>query len=208
MGFRYRKSRKIGPFRVTLSKSGVSYSFGSKFARVTKRADGRMQTTVTAPGTGLSYTATESRETVTKAAHPSAGVALAVLMVGLAFMVMIWTTSCAAGEAKSQPEAEAPAVEQPADTAPEKDSAPGEVMPETDTKAQKESEVKTETETETESESAEKPQDTAPDERAIYITKSGKRYHYDSSCNGGTYIKSTLAEAQRRGLTPCQKCVG
>lgn len=41
----------------------------------------------------------------------------------------------------------------------------------------------------------------------VYITKTGKRYHYDNSCNGGTYYESTLAEAQRRGLTPCQKCV-
>lgn len=43
--------------------------------------------------------------------------------------------------------------------------------------------------------------------RTVYITKTGKRYHYDSNCNGGTYIASTLAEAQARGLTPCQKCV-
>ncbi len=44
-------------------------------------------------------------------------------------------------------------------------------------------------------------------QRTIYITKTGKRYHYDSSCNGGTYIPSTLGEALRRGLTPCDKCV-
>lgn len=43
--------------------------------------------------------------------------------------------------------------------------------------------------------------------RTIYVTPTGKRYHYDPNCNGGTYIKSTLAEAQRRGLTPCKKCV-
>lgn len=41
----------------------------------------------------------------------------------------------------------------------------------------------------------------------IYVTPTGKRYHYDSSCNGGTYIESTLAAALGRGLTPCQKCV-
>ncbi len=44
--------------------------------------------------------------------------------------------------------------------------------------------------------------------RTIYITPTGKRYHYDGNCNGGTYIKSTLEEAIRRGLTPCKKCVG
>lgn len=41
----------------------------------------------------------------------------------------------------------------------------------------------------------------------VYVTKTGKRYHYDSSCNGGTYIPSTLADAKARGLTPCNKCV-
>ena len=43
--------------------------------------------------------------------------------------------------------------------------------------------------------------------RTIYVTKTGKRYHYDSTCNGGTYYPSTLEEALSRGLTPCEKCV-
>lgn len=58
MGFSYRKSVKMGPFRVTASKSGISYSAGVKGARVTKRANGRVQATLRAPGTGLSYTKT------------------------------------------------------------------------------------------------------------------------------------------------------
>jgi hypothetical protein len=58
MGFSYRKSVKAGPFRITASKSGISYSAGVKGARVTKRANGRVQTTLSAPGTGLRYTAT------------------------------------------------------------------------------------------------------------------------------------------------------
>lgn len=51
------------------------------------------------------------------------------------------------------------------------------------------------------------PQPPAPSARTVYVTPTGKRYHYDGSCNGGTYIPSTLAEALRRGLSPCQKCV-
>ncbi len=47
----------------------------------------------------------------------------------------------------------------------------------------------------------------APEARTVYVTPTGKRYHYDGSCNGGTYIASTLAEALSRGLTPCNKCV-
>ena len=41
----------------------------------------------------------------------------------------------------------------------------------------------------------------------IYVTKTGKRYHYNPNCNNGTYYGSTLADARSRGLTPCSKCV-
>lgn len=44
--------------------------------------------------------------------------------------------------------------------------------------------------------------------RTVYVTPTGKRYHYDNHCNDGTYIPSTLAEAQAKGLTPCKKCAG
>lgn len=51
------------------------------------------------------------------------------------------------------------------------------------------------------------PKSDAGTQNTVYVTKTGKRYHYDSSCNGGTYIPSTLADAKARGLTPCNKCV-
>lgn len=41
----------------------------------------------------------------------------------------------------------------------------------------------------------------------VYITKTGKRYHYDSKCNGGTYFSCSYKDAIAKGLTPCQKCV-
>lgn len=41
----------------------------------------------------------------------------------------------------------------------------------------------------------------------IYVTKTGKRYHFSETCNAGTYYEATLAEAMGRGLTPCDKCV-
>lgn len=55
MGFRFRKSAKVGPFRINFSKSGVGYSFGGKGFRVTKKAGGGMRTTASIPGTGVSY---------------------------------------------------------------------------------------------------------------------------------------------------------
>ncbi|NFJ84005.1 DUF4236 domain-containing protein [Clostridium botulinum] len=62
MGFRFRKSVKIGPFRINLSKTGIGYSVGCKGYRVTKRADGRIQETYSVPGTGVSYVKTSKKE--------------------------------------------------------------------------------------------------------------------------------------------------
>lgn len=53
----------------------------------------------------------------------------------------------------------------------------------------------------------EKPKQTAPQGNTVYVTKTGKKYHYNSSCNGGKYYASTLEQAKARGLTPCSKCV-
>lgn len=55
MGFRFRKSISLGPFRLNFSKSGVGYSFGGKGFRVAKTATGRTRTTASIPGTGVSY---------------------------------------------------------------------------------------------------------------------------------------------------------
>ncbi|MBS7176663.1 MAG: hypothetical protein KH056_10870, partial [Clostridiales bacterium] len=58
------------------------------------------------------------------------------------------------------------------------------------------------------SSSSSKKESNKSNSKTVYITKTGKRYHYNGNCNGGTYIKSTLSEAKARGLTPCKKCVG
>lgn len=55
MGLRYRKSKKLGPVRLNLSKSGLGASVGVKGFRVTKTASGRVRTTASIPGTGISY---------------------------------------------------------------------------------------------------------------------------------------------------------
>ncbi|USF27307.1 hypothetical protein N510_002253 [Firmicutes bacterium ASF500] len=50
-------------------------------------------------------------------------------------------------------------------------------------------------------------QPSTPSGGTVYVTKTGKRYHYSSTCNGGTYYASTLSDALARGLTACNKCV-
>ena len=41
----------------------------------------------------------------------------------------------------------------------------------------------------------------------VYITRTGKKYHYSSTCNGGTYYPVKIDEALKKGLKPCNKCV-
>lgn len=57
MALRFRKSIKIMPgVRLSLSKGGVSTSFGTTGARMTLGSDGKVRGTVGIPGSGLSNT--------------------------------------------------------------------------------------------------------------------------------------------------------
>ena len=40
----------------------------------------------------------------------------------------------------------------------------------------------------------------------VYVTPTGKRYHYLQSCGGKNATPTTHQNAKSRGLTPCQKC--
>ncbi len=46
---------------------------------------------------------------------------------------------------------------------------------------------------------------TQPEE--VYITRTGSKYHEDSTCNGGTYWPVPVDTAKGMGLQPCSKCV-
>lgn len=47
----------------------------------------------------------------------------------------------------------------------------------------------------------------ATDDNNVYITRTGSKYHNDSSCNGGTYWPVSYETATGMGLTACAKCV-
>lgn len=67
MGFRYRKSIRVGKyFRINASKSGIGYSFGMPGARITHSANGRVTTTVGLPGTGISYSTSHKNSNSTR----------------------------------------------------------------------------------------------------------------------------------------------
>lgn len=63
MGLRFRKSVKLGPFRLNFSKSGIGYSYGVKGYRVTHKAGGGVRKTASIPGTGISYVTETSSQT-------------------------------------------------------------------------------------------------------------------------------------------------
>lgn len=56
------------------------------------------------------------------------------------------------------------------------------------------------------SDGGEQPQNRKKNE--VYITPSGKRYHYSLTCAGKNGRKVTLSEAVQKGLTACKKCAG
>lgn len=72
MRLRFRKSINLGGgFRINISKSGIGYSWGVKGFRVTKTANGRIRTTSSIPGTGISYSKEYGRNQSTPSNIPS-----------------------------------------------------------------------------------------------------------------------------------------
>lgn len=63
MGFNFRKSVGVGPFRLNISKSGIGYSVGTKGFRTGVSSKGRKYSTFSLPGTGVSYS-TSSKDKV------------------------------------------------------------------------------------------------------------------------------------------------
>ena len=60
MGWSYRKSVNLGPFRLNISKSGIGYSLGGAGFRTGVSSRGRRYRSVSIPGTGLRYSSSSS----------------------------------------------------------------------------------------------------------------------------------------------------
>jgi hypothetical protein len=57
MSISFRKSKKVGPMRLGVSRRGIGVSTGVPGFRVSRGADGKYRRTVSIPGSGLSHTA-------------------------------------------------------------------------------------------------------------------------------------------------------
>jgi hypothetical protein len=62
MGFRFRKTKKAGPFRLSLTKRGIGWSIGNKYIGYSHGASGRNSLRASIPGTGISYFANLGRK--------------------------------------------------------------------------------------------------------------------------------------------------
>lgn len=61
MGFRYRKSLNLGPFRLNVGTGGVGFSVGGKGFRTGVSGGGRRYSTFSLPGSGISYRESRGR---------------------------------------------------------------------------------------------------------------------------------------------------
>ena len=61
MGWYFRRSLGLGPFRLNLSKSGLGWSVGGRGFRTGIDARGRRTTQASIPGTGVGYRKVGSR---------------------------------------------------------------------------------------------------------------------------------------------------
>ncbi len=61
MGFRFRKSFRIGPgVRLNLTKTGIGVSAGAKGLRMSAHSSGRLTRSISIPGTGLGFVSTSN----------------------------------------------------------------------------------------------------------------------------------------------------
>jgi hypothetical protein len=65
MAWTFRRSFSLGPFRINISKSGISYSFGLAGFRTGVNSKGRRYSSVSVPGTGLRYSKTHGTKKTT-----------------------------------------------------------------------------------------------------------------------------------------------
>lgn len=223
MGLRFRKSVKLGPFRATLSKSGVSTSVGVKGCRVTKLANGKVMKTASVPGTGVSHVKVEnipSKKKKRSSGPLVAALAVVVLLLGLiggcssdkkndapadppaAAQTTQSRDTAAAPDPKPEPKPE-PAPE-PAAPAVVPESNP---QPTADLKEQVQ-----EPEPAPASEPEPEPVAAEPVGPAVIGNKNSKVYH-ELDCGSVSKMKDSnkvpmdSAEiAQSKGYKPCQNC--
>lgn len=223
MGLRFRKSKKIGPFRVNISKSGIGYSFGNKYARVTHTADGKKRTTYTLPGTGVSWSETngkkKGRREMGKSKQKKQGGCLnsVLIILGILFVIGIFGGN---KSEDSSADITIPTVSVTESITEAIDPTETTVQTEALTEATTEVTMEPTTEPETTAATTEpttEPETTAattePVEEFFIANKNTKKYHhtwcsYAPNENSKNYwlTNTTRDSLEQRGYAPCKKC--
>ncbi len=138
MGWRFRRSLKLGPFKLNFSKSGIGYSAGVRGFRVGTDAKGRTYTAASIPGTGLynrayygaSKAIAQNTAPITDAPpHPTAGNGLklfiAFMLGGVVFSIIGAMMSSSPAVPSTPPPAAVSAPVVPPPAAPAKGYAHG-----------------------------------------------------------------------------------
>ena len=233
MGFRFRKSFKIAPgVRFNLSKKSIGVSFGGKGARVSVNSSGRKTASVGIPGTGISYTKNLNTNHGAQQASKSAGaeengfysenhgqkppkppmsrkkkiILICIgIFVGLALIGALGNSAKQPEESKTESSVVEEQSQEESVESTETESST--ITESSNTQAVTNQESSATLKPTTEPSTATPAESSDPNEGVkVYRTKTGKRYHFDSTCGNGTYYECTLADALGSGLTPCEKC--
>lgn len=236
MGLRYRKSINFGPLRLNFSKSGIGYSYGVKGYRVTHTADGKVRTTMSVPGTGISHVterpAAASRPKPRKKAESGMPFGVKLALLGLVlFFVFIGIAGCSADEPepvhqmtvqealelvegkldKTEPTPTQPTTEPTPEVDPEPAQKPAATEPKTEAPTEPKTEAPTQPATEPEPEPVTEPEP-APKSVAYIGNKSSKKLH-KTWCSSVEAMSEknkvefySREEAIYQNYDPCKKC--
>ena len=222
MGFRFRKSIKLAPgVKLNLNKKSVGVTFGKKGVHHTINSSGRKTTSVSLPGTGLSYVHTSGSGKKNKKTdktlttdndrntgldkEKNKGCAKGCLSVLVVFFVLVSILgSCGDKKKKEdkttiekQTSTEAVTTTEVSTTALETTTEAINPITEENTTV-----VNTESVTEASSEVT-----TETNEQMVWICSEGKKYHKSSTCSSmDSPWEVTVSDAERLGYSPCKRC--
>jgi len=91
MGWNWRRSMRLGPLRINVSKRGLGYSVGLPGVRLGKDAKGRKYQSLNIPGTGI-YRRDYAPTQPDSSNHPSRAWLSApkVYSFGVIFLALLW----------------------------------------------------------------------------------------------------------------------
>lgn len=215
MGFRFRKSVNLGPLRLNFSKSGVGYSIGGKGFRATKKAGGGYRTTISIPGTGISYV----KDHGDNSSIPSKGAASdmsnskskkpkgkARLIIGILVVLLLISGIMSACDPESgQPVLSPSPVAITASPEPTTEATP--TPKPTPTVTPTPTPEPTPTATPAPTPTPEPTPEPTPQEQMVWISNTGSKYHSKSGCSGMKDPQQVpISQAQSMGLTACKRC--